>query len=91
MPGHFPDQADMTSGSAWCARDISASRDFLKVDLAEPYVITQLAILGDDERGHWVTEYELLYSMNNADWLPGISKKQNVSQKTKKAIAEKTQ
>ena len=79
LPGYSADLAAITSGSTWCARDMPTSNDFLTVDLGEAYVIKQLAILGDEERGNWVTAYEVLYSKDNSDWLPGIAKKQNVS------------
>lgn len=43
------------------------------------YVIGQVAVLGEVERGNWVKEYELLYSKDGNDWLPGISAGKNVS------------
>ena len=79
LPGYSADQAAMSSDSTWCARDSPESHDYLKLDLGEAYVITQVAILGDVPRGNWVTAYEVLYSKDEADWLPGIANAQNVS------------
>jgi hypothetical protein len=80
LPGYSADQASMTSGSTWCTRDSPESDNYLKVDLGEAYVISQLAILGNISRGNWVTAYEVLYSKDETDWLPGIVNAQNVSQ-----------
>ena len=82
LPGYSAEQAAMSSDSTWCARDSSESHDYLKLDLGEAYVITQVAILGDVPRGNWVTAYEVLYSKDEADWLPGIANAQNVSRCT---------
>ena len=75
--GHSPSQAAMTSDSTWCMRDSPESSDYLKVDLGAAYVIAQLAILGNVSGGNWVTAYEVLYSMDEVDWLPGIANAQN--------------
>ena len=75
LPGYSADQAKMSSGSAWCARETA---DHLKIDLRDTYVITQLAMLGDNARGNWVKSYEVLYSRDQTNWLPGIAQAQNV-------------
>ncbi|CAB4008616.1 receptor-type tyrosine- phosphatase F-like [Paramuricea clavata] len=77
LPGYSAEQAAMSSDSTWCARDSPESHDYLKLDLGEAYVITQVAILGAVPRGNWVTAYEMLYSKDEADWLPGIANAQN--------------
>ena len=79
LSGHSPHQASMTSDSTWCASDSLEPRDYLKIDLGEAYVIGQLAILGNASGGNWVTAYEVLYSKDEGDWLPGIANAKNVS------------
>ena len=54
---------------AWSPSTDNNASDYLQIDLKYEYVVCAIATQGRASNGHWTTEYKLLLSLNNVDWV----------------------